>query len=93
MSAAVLHRAVQRWEATVVEFHLDLEGEGEEFGSGHCWLPQQIGPVIEAIRLGEQADGSGVKQPAAVELPDRDWRADPSDGLRPLQSIRLAWHP
>ena len=93
VSAAVLHRAVQRWEATVVEFHLDLEGEGEEFGSGHCWLPQQIGPVIEAIRLGEQADGSGLKQPAAVELPDRDWRADPSDGLRPLQSIRSAWHP
>lgn len=92
VSAAVLHRAVQRWEATVVEFHLDLEGEGEEFGSGHCWLPQQIGPVIEAIRLGEQADGSGVKQPVAVELPDRDWRADPSDGLRPLIQFRSAWH-
>jgi len=34
VSAAVLHCAVQRWEATVVEFHLDLEGE--VFGSGNA---------------------------------------------------------
>lgn len=92
VSPAVLYRAVQRWQATVVEFHLDLEGEGEEFGSGHCWLPQQIQPVIEAIRLGEQSDGSGLKEPVGVELPDRDWRADPSDGLRPLIRMRSASH-
>jgi N-acetylneuraminate synthase len=91
VSPAVLYRAIHRWGAVVVEFHLDLEGEGEEFGSGHCWLPQQIQTVIETIRLGEQADGSGEKQPVAVELPDRDWRADPSDGLRPLIKLRSNW--
>ena len=69
-------------------FHLDLEGEGEEFESGHCWLPTQIKAVIENIRIGNDADGKGNKIPSPSELPDRQWRADPIDGLRPLRSIR-----
>jgi len=85
---AVIHRAIHRWGAEVVEFHLDLDGKGEEFEAGHCWLPDQIGPVIEQVRKGLAADGSGVKEPAASELPDRLWRADPSDGLRPLKQLR-----
>jgi N-acetylneuraminate synthase len=85
---AVIQRAIHRWGAEVVEFHLDLDGKGEEFEAGHCWLPAQIGPVIEQIRKGFAADGSGVKEPMASELPDRLWRADPSDGLRPLKRIR-----
>lgn len=91
VSPAVLVRAIHRWGASVVEFHLDLEGEGEEFGSGHCWLPQQMQQVIQMIQLGERADGTGEKQPVPVELPDRDWRADPSDGLRPLIKLRSSW--
>ena len=85
---AVIHRAVHRWGAEVVEFHLDLDGKGEEFEAGHCWLPDQIGPVIQEIRKGLATDGSGVKEPAASELPDRMWRADPSHGLRPNNQIR-----
>ena len=27
------------------------------------------------------------------ELADRDWRADPADGMRPLRHIRAAWEP
>jgi N-acetylneuraminate synthase len=84
----VIFRAVFHWNADVVEFHLDLEGKGEEFEAGHCWLPEQIAPVIEQIRKGTRADGSGVKAPVPSELPDRMWRADPSDGLRPLKQIR-----
>ena len=75
----------------MVEFHLDLEGDGKEFSSGHCWLPEQIQPVIEAVRIGFQADGSGEKVPMPSELADRDWRADPSDGLRPLLRVRKEW--
>ncbi len=85
---AVIHRAIHRWGAEVVEFHLDLDGKGEEFEAGHCWLPAQIGPVIEQVRKGFAADGSGVKEPSASELPDRLWRADPADGLRPLKQVR-----
>ena len=84
----VIHRAIHRWGAEVIEFHLDLEGKGEEYETGHCWLPEQIGPVIEQVRKATAADGTGVKEPVPAELPDRMWRADPSDGLRPLKSIR-----
>jgi sialic acid synthase SpsE len=84
----VIHRAIHRWGAEVIEFHLDLEGKGEEYEAGHCWLPEQIGPVIAQVRKGMGADGTGVKEPTASELPDRAWRADPSDGLRPLKPTR-----
>ncbi|MDP4744955.1 MAG: N-acetylneuraminate synthase family protein [Porticoccaceae bacterium] len=93
VSHAVVQRAVQHWGAVVVELHLDLEGEGEEFATGHCWLPAQIHDVIEAIKVGCSADGNGEKQPALSELSDRDWRADPSDGLRPLKRVRSDWEP
>ena len=88
VSPSVIYRAVHHWSVTMVEFHLDLEGAGEEFRTGHCWLPEQIRPVIEAVGIGFQADGSGEKVPAPSELPDREWRADPSDGLRPLLKLR-----
>lgn len=88
----VILRAVHRYGASLVEFHLDLDGNGEEYRTGHCWLPEQIGPVISAIRQGLDADGSGEKGPAPSELADRMWRADPSDGLRPLLAIREKWN-
>jgi sialic acid synthase SpsE len=85
---AVIERAVHRWDASAVEFHLDLDGKGAEYASGHCWLPDEIAPVIARIRQGERSDGGGFKGPVAAELSDREWRADPSDGLRPLRHIR-----
>jgi N-acetylneuraminate synthase len=93
VSPAVIYRAVHRWRAEMVEFHLDLDGEGAEFGAGHCWLPDQIAPVIEAIRVGASADGTGEKVPVEAEIADRPWRADPADGLRPMRSIRSTWTP
>ena len=88
VNPAVIHRAVHRWGASMVEFHLDLDGEGAEFATGHCWLPEQIGPVIGAVRAGPEADGTGEKVPSQSELADREWRAAPEDGLRPLVGIR-----
>ena len=84
----VVHRAIHKWDARVIEFHLDLEGKGEEFSTGHCWLPDQIGSVIKQVRHAEGADGDGVKKPVPSEMPDRLWRTDPSDGLRPFKAIR-----
>lgn len=89
----VIARAVHKWGARTIEFHLDLDAKGAEFGSGHCWLPEQIAQVIANVRSGETADGTGVKQPAASELSDREWRADPSDGLRPLKHVRETFEP
>ncbi len=88
---AVVNRAVLRWGAEVVEFHLDLDTQGEEYGGGHCWLPDEIGAVIASLKAGALADGDGVKKPTAVEINDRPWRADPHDGLRPMRSIRDQW--
>lgn len=88
---AVIFRAVHLWNASMIEFHLDLDGDGEEWRGGHCWLPEQIKPVLESVRIGVQADGHGIKVPAPSELADRDWRSDPTDGLRPLMKVRENW--
>ncbi len=84
----VIHRAVHRFGAEVVELHLDLEGQGMEYGGGHCWLPGELAAVIGDVTAGFLADGDGVKACAPGEAADRDWRADPDDGLRPLRRLR-----
>lgn len=91
VSPAVIYRAVHAWDAQMIEFHLDLDASGAEYAGGHCWLPGEIGEVISTVVSGLQADGNGVKAPVAAEVEDRDWRADPEDGLRPLKKIRATW--
>jgi sialic acid synthase SpsE len=90
---AVIERAVHHWNAAAVEFHLDLDGKGAEYAAGHCWLPDEIAPVIARIRESLVADGDGFKGPQPSELDDREWRADPSDGMRPLRAVRASWKP
>jgi len=90
---AVIERAVHHWGARAVEFHLDLDGEGAEYAAGHCWLPEEIAPVIARIRESLVADGTGFKGSQPSELADREWRADPTDGMRPLRSVRAVWEP
>jgi sialic acid synthase SpsE len=90
VSAEVVRRAINHWGASVVEFHLDLDGDGEEFRGGHCWLPSQM--AFDPAGEGDlTADGTGEKVPMPSELADREWRADPSDGLRPMLSMRAEW--
>jgi len=88
VSEAVIYRAVHKWSAKIIEFHLDLDGAGDEYKTGHCWLPNQMKNVILNIRQSFDADGLGIKEPVNSELIDRGWRADPIDGLRPLISTR-----
>src|SRR5277367_5089778 len=88
---AVIERAVHHWGACAVEFHLDLDGEGAEYAAGHCWLPNEIAPVIARIRESLVADGAGFKGPQPSELCDREWRADPMDGMRPLRHVRQTY--
>ncbi len=88
VSPSVIYRAVHKWNADMIEFHLDLDGKGEEYKSGHCWLPEQMKNVIECVRCGFEADGNGEKAPSQTELYEREWRADPEDGLRPFRHIR-----
>jgi len=91
----VVVRAVRRFDACMVELHLDLDGRGEEFGAGHCWLPGDVQALVarldghEVLADTHPADGDGRKAPRPAEAHERAWRSDPSDGLRPLRSVRL----
>ena len=92
--ADVVRRAVRRWGASDVELHLDLDGEGREAGA-HNWTPAALRALIDGLAQAgaegpESADGDGVKRAMGVEAPDVSWRADPSDGLRPLLATRAA---
>lgn len=71
---AVLYRAIHAWGAELIEFHLDLDGTGAEYVTGHCWLPEQIAPVIRAAKDGFNADGSGRKFPATSERTESERR-------------------
>ena len=84
----VVLRAIHKWDASIIEFHLDLDRKGDEYKSGHCWLPDVMKNVISNSKNFDQTDGSGDKKPCKSENPDREWRADPSDGLRPLMKTR-----
>ena len=88
VSPAVLYRAIHQYNINLVEFHIDLDGSGAEYNAGHCWLPNQISKVIKDITSGLEADGEKTFEPSPSELPDREWRADPDDGLRPMKEIR-----
>ena len=92
VSSAVIYRAIHQYNVNFVEFHLDLDGKGEEYQSGHCWLPHQISEVISNVNSGFKADGEKIFGPSKSELPDRDWRANPSDGLRPLLKVRESFN-
>ncbi len=89
----VVFRAVNHWNCHVVEFHFDLEGEGDEFAAGHCWLPRQIQPLIagQKFELDPLCDGRPHLIPQKSEYDERPWRADPSDGLRPTLAVRRSW--
>lgn len=93
VSKAVLHRAIHAHPTSLVEFHLDLDGEGDEFKTGHCWLPDAIAEAIREVRIGFEAEGDGCKAPTSIEQDERSWRADPHDGLRPLRPLRAHWSP
>lgn len=90
----VVLRAVNRWRASMVEFHLDLDSQGAEFGAGHCWLPAAARAVVAKCRTPRRAcefsplDGDGRVTPQPCEINERAWRTDPVDGLRPLREER-----
>ena len=81
-------RAIHKYEVSAIEIHVDIDGAGVEFPSGHCWLPEEIKMLKNFIDEGLLSDGKRSLAPAEAELKERDWRADPTDGLRPLKRIR-----
>ena len=84
----VISHAISKWDAQIIEFHLDIEGEGAEYQGGHCWLPSEISKLIDASKNISKIDGNSMIEPSVLEEVERTWRADPSDGLRPLINTR-----
>ena len=88
VSSGLLYRVIHHYDVDFIEFHIDLDGKGEEYSAGHCWLPAQITEVIKNINSSFEADGNGEIKPSPSEFPDRVWRTDPKDGLRPFKKMR-----
>jgi len=88
VNKTVLRRAIHKWESEYIELHLDIDKKGEEYKFGHCWLPEQISPIIKEFNNISILDGNSKKQFTKSEKKEKYWRADPIDGLRPLKKIR-----
>lgn len=84
----VLNRAINHWNAEEIEMHFDLDGKGYEANVGHCWFKKESKILIDGIKKNHILDGVKQKKPSVVEKEERNWRADHSDGLRPLKKIR-----
>lgn len=88
-SKDVVLSACLKWQAEIIEMHLDLDKKGFEYKkNGHCWLPNEAKEVIHICKNSKNFDGNGIKKHAKSEKDERMWRADPIDGLRPLRRIR-----
>lgn len=92
-SVGAVARAINHWGCDVVAFGFDLDGEGDSFARGGCWLPDQVGEVIAGgfLPVRRDSDGNGRLAPDPGELEERRWRADPRDGLRPPLAQRKSW--
>lgn len=88
VNESVIYHAALNYGAREIELHIDIDNMGYEADAGHCWLPKKSKKLIENINSGFAFKGDGKKSPVPSEIPDRDWRSDPLDGLRPLTSIR-----
>lgn len=84
----VIQRVIQKWKSNYVEMHIDLDGKGYEYKSGHCWLPKDAKNLIDFIQNTNLIDGNGIKKPHKLEKSERNFRADPHDGLRPIKKYR-----
>lgn len=90
VSPLVLARAERAFGASMVEVHFDLDDQAG-YESAHSWTPKAL-----AARSYEMTDSGyyacdgrrDFKGPSLSETEERMWRADPSDGFRPLVSIR-----
>ena len=84
----VVYKAIQKWKASFVELHIDLDGKGFEYKSGHCWLPKNAKELINFVKQDKLVDANGKKKPNCEEISERKFRADKIDGLRPIRKYR-----
>ncbi len=84
----VILKSIYKYNADIIEFHLDLDGKGPEYKGGHCWLPYEFKRIIDLEKSNQLSDGNGIITFQDVEKHERNWRSDPKDGLRPIRKER-----
>ena len=93
-SPLVVGRALNAYGADMLEVHWDLDdrlgAETAHSWTPHTWKDFQGSPKSADLSCYYACDGSGKKVPTVSESIERDWRADPSDGLRPMKAIRAS---
>ena len=84
----IIKEIIDFYGIKTIEFHFDLDKKGYEYGPGHCWLPHEIGQLIDFYKEKKQILGKMHKKFSEDEKKERLWRSDPDDGLRPFKIIR-----
>lgn len=84
----VILKSIYKYNADIIEFHFDLDGKGTEYKGGHCWLPNEIKKIIDLAKINKYLDGNGKLNFQIIEKNERNWRSDPTDGLRPIKKER-----
>ena len=51
---SVILKSIYKYDADIIEFHLDLDGKGPEYQGGHCWLPVEIESVIKLSKYNKK---------------------------------------
>ena len=86
----IIFNAIKYQKADLIELHLDLDGNGweQKEGNHHCWLPSDCKKMMSYLNNEKAVEGIMKKSYSREELDERKFRADPSDGLRPLKKFR-----
>ena len=86
----IIFNAIKYQKADLIELHLDLDGRGweEKEGNHHCWLPNDFRKMMSYLNNEKAVEGIMKKNYSREEFNERKFRADPSDGLRPLKKFR-----
>ena len=100
-SEGVVRRAVERWQASDIELHIDLDGHGHEAGE-HNWKPKRLRELIASIAVetsdvAASHDGAGAGASASAGAFDADTAAGQAidgDGVKrpmPVEQPDVPW--
>ena len=70
----VILRAIHKYNAEIIEFHLDLNEEGKRIQIWSLLASNEINQVIKLVNKGLVSDGNGKLLPSKSELNERLWK-------------------
>ena len=82
----IINEVISRFNVKFIELHIDLEGTVMNLIK-NC-TSKELKDLTDFIFNKRKIYGKNTKKFSDTEKKERLWRADPSDGLRPLKRIR-----